>query len=205
MKPGPRTADSNFLRLCDLVSSDNLVCVTGAGISSKLPQKDDPSKTLPQWPELLETLLSEFRSSLPLEDVQDCKRLLRLDLTVRGKEWPTGRDLILAATIIRAANPTEFDQAFRKSVTNSDGSFSPTHKCIRDLDAAGILTSNYDSAHENAALEIGVTLSSMIPSDESALREALMLRKRPFISKRTARYRPNPNLFLPMHHIGKYS
>lgn len=183
MKAGPWITDGNFLRLCDLVSGDHLVCVTGAGISSRLRQKKDPSKTLPQWSELLESLLLKFRSLLSPEDIEDCERLLRLDSATRGKEWPTGRDLTLAATIIRTPKPVEFDLAFRESVTNEDGAFAPTHKCLLDLEPAGILTFNYDSGHENAALDAGFTLSPMIPSDEFALRNAIAFRNRPFYLK----------------------
>lgn len=174
----------SFGILCDVVASDKLVCVTGAGISSGLPQKLDPSKKLPQWPELLELLFLRFELRLSTQDRDDCRRLLRLDADKStAKEWPTGPELILCASILRKVDPAAFDLAFREAVTNQDGSFSPTHKLLLDLKPAGILTFNYDSGHENAAALAGIALKPMLPSTEAELVEALKTGTRPFYLK----------------------
>ena len=183
--------DDVFRLLCDLVASDTLVCVTGAGISSRLPQKADPAKTLPGWPALLEQLFATLGSRLSSQDRQDCERLLRIDPESRQldqsspekKQWPTGRDLILTASILRAVAPTEFDTAFRTAVTNADGSYSETHQVVLDLQPAGILTFNYDSGHENAGSAANRPLMPILPGDELALRAALTSRARPFYLK----------------------
>lgn len=183
MSSAPWRTNDNFLRLCDLVARGDLVCVTGAGISSVLFQKQNPSQKLPQWPQLLKSLLACFSSKLSSEDIQDCRRLLRIDPDPSDPPWPSGRELTMAASIIRAAQPADFDQAFRESITNTDNSFSETHTRLLDLDPAGILTFNYDSAHENAACDANVHLQPMTPSDEPMLREAVKHRRRPFYLK----------------------
>ncbi len=135
-----------FQQLCDLVAGDHLVCITGAGISSTLLQKADPARRVPQWPGLLSTLFDHFKDRLNSQDYEDCQRLLRLDSMSAGKEWPSGSDLILAASILRAVSPKEFDTVFRNAVTNVDGSFAELHSVIIDLQPNGIITFNYDSA-----------------------------------------------------------
>jgi len=166
-----------------LVAGDKLVCITGAGISSRLAQKADPSKTVPQWPGLLEALFRTFEERLGDADRDDCLRLLRLDRGGPGKEPPSGRDLILAASILRAVSPAEFDTAFRTAVTNADGSFSENHSVLLEVKPAGILTFNYDSGHENAARASGIPLEPLMAGDEAALRQALAQPRRPFYLK----------------------
>lgn len=172
-----------FQLLCDLVAGDKLVCITGAGISSKLPQKSDPAKYVPQWPGLLENLYNIFEKQLSDLDRQDCRRLLRLDSPAATRESPAGPDLILAASILRSVSPSEFDKRFREAVTNADKSFSDTHSVLLDMQPAGILTFNYDSGHENSALAKGFPLHPMVPSNEAELRDALSKSKRPFYLK----------------------
>ena len=61
-----RHNDLAFRRLCDLVASDRLVCVTGAGISTGL-QRDD-GEALPNWWTLLDKLRGELRSQIDATD-----------------------------------------------------------------------------------------------------------------------------------------
>lgn len=169
-----------FESLCDLVAGDTLVCVTGAGISMGLPLDGDPTRTLPSWTGLLRGLHARLQPLLAAADREDCERLLRLP---PGADMPTGRELIMAASILRGADPADFDQAFRAAVRNAADSTSPVHRVLLELRPAGILTFNYDTGHENAAAAAGSSLRAMLPGDEAALREALSTPRRPFYLK----------------------
>lgn len=47
----PWRKDKNFIKLCDIVASNKLICLTGAGISKKLTLKN--GGTAPDWRDLL--------------------------------------------------------------------------------------------------------------------------------------------------------
>lgn len=157
-------------------------------LESATPKKE-PTKKVPQWPGLLEELFEAQKSRLSDQARQDCERLLRISSSSppasspSAKDWPSGPDLILVASILREVKPAEFDIAFREAVTNADNSYSETHLKLLDLLPAGILTFNYDSAHENSARTKGIALRPMTPGDEDLLRRALISSDRPFLLK----------------------
>lgn len=166
-----------FGLLCDLVATDSLVCVTGAGISRSLERKT-PSPTgetkLPGWIPLLRELFEAVKSKMDPTVAQSVTRLLspdderhpvielqrlanqvplRDEITEQlGKIGPaiTSRELITAATLIRQVDPRGFDAAFRVAVTEAPGQTSETHRALLELEPRGVVTFNYDQAHETA-------------------------------------------------------
>jgi hypothetical protein len=138
-------SDKAFNALCNIVFEDQLVCLTGAGISRNLKRKADPRKTIPGWWELLEELKTQFPPRD--QDREDVEKLLK-EFNAPGK-W-----LILAADFLRdgASDPNEFDRYVQRAVEvvpDGDGSTSDAHRAIAELNPRGILTFNYDHGHEN--------------------------------------------------------
>lgn len=176
-----------FRKLCDLVASDRLVVITGAGISSQLRQKSNPAKKLPQWWDLLKALFVDFGPRLVAEDRKDCERLLQIGsyLPKRKTPSPTGKELILAASILRQVDRIKFDDRFRRKITPKPGSFSETHAAICELQPMGVLTFNYDDAHESAwrVYAPNLRLKAILPHNESKLRDTLTSGARPFYIK----------------------
>ncbi len=114
-------------------------------------------RTLPGWIPLLRELLEEFGAQMSDEDERSARRLLApgderpaarsLDEFIRGASsattpaaalgWlealgPTigSRELILAASLIRKADPVAFDRRFREAVAEKPGQCSDTHLAI---------------------------------------------------------------------------
>jgi hypothetical protein len=134
--------DEAFSRLCDIVASDKLVCLTGAGISSPLRHINDREKGLPQWGELLNTLRNEFSDTLAKNDKMDVRRLLH--------KKASSDELIQAATILSRGREEGFDKRIREAVTHEPEATTRTHEALLKIYPRGILTFNYDLAHENA-------------------------------------------------------
>lgn len=133
-----------FQSLCNIIVSNRLVCLTGAGISLDIKRKSDLGRSLPSWLELVQTLRTKF----PLTNQKDNEDV---DLLL-AKDAP-GDWLIEAATIIRKNNPSEFDAAVRQAVEatdDPDGATSKTHRAIAALKPRGIMTFNYDLGHEKS-------------------------------------------------------
>lgn len=168
---------AEFKTLCDLVATDALVCVTGAGISRSLKRKE-PSPTgettLPGWIPLLRELFEAVRQRMEPHSADSVARLLSSDderpavvklgelagqhvnrdefVDQLRKLGPViaSRELITAATLIRQADPAGFDTAFSKAVTEAPGATTETHRALLELEPRGIVTFNYDQAHESA-------------------------------------------------------
>lgn len=150
--------------LCEVVASDNLVCITGAGISRTLIRDD--GHRLPDWKSLLVELFDQFKHRLATADQDDCE-------TILAEAEPAGSRLIEVASIIRTVHPNEFDRALRKLTTPRLGEIGSTHRALRNLYSRGILTFNYDDGHENAANEVGIPLQVFLPTDEGEMTDAL--------------------------------
>lgn len=184
MPANPWHDQRSFRLLCDLVASDRLVCLTGAGISVNLPQADNPSKKLPGWRDLLEQLSRRLRSKLNEVDRRDCDQLLN---PCSGAGPISGRHLIMAASILRAASPKEFDKVFRRAIRTVEGSYSDTHAALLEMRPRGVVTFNYDNAHEAAAqkaLAEPVPFQLLLPRDEEAFAQALSGKlEQPFLLK----------------------
>ncbi|MCM1414479.1 MAG: SIR2 family protein, partial [bacterium] len=134
------TRMEEFNILCEIVMQNRLVCLTGAGISKNLELQD--GTTAPDWKELLDKLAKKLNDKLDKEQKKDIKNLLAKNAT--------GEQMIEAATILKRADKKLFDQSFVNAVKLKEGIFSPTHKCLLELCPNGIITYNYDEAHENA-------------------------------------------------------
>lgn len=157
--------------LQDLLSSDHHVFITGAGISRALRQRSEPSEQLPGWPELLDRLALRFGDRLSDRDKDDCRTLLDA-----GASSPEPQELIQAASILRSAAGEDFPEALADLTTPVDGSTTAMHEVLWELDARGIITFNYDPAHENAANRAGLPLITCLPHDEDDLAELVASR-----------------------------
>ncbi|HEX7279831.1 MAG TPA: SIR2 family protein, partial [Solirubrobacterales bacterium] len=179
MTPSSWRSSEVFEILCDQVASDHLVCMTGAGISGGLLRRRRLGRgpeTLPGWPQLLGELFASLRTQMPADDSADTERLL-------SSENIGSDELILAASLIRRANPKKFDRRFRRAITSRTGQYSPTHMQLLDLQPRGIMTFNYDGGHE-AALEKAsrpyVLLNPVISESELLFRRQIERRLQDF-------------------------
>lgn len=184
-----------FGTLCDLVASDHLVCMTGAGISREMRRKHrkpggDP--LLPSWLQLLRELLAQFAPRMSAENVRSAERLLDpederpparefydiVQKSLSGAQRSEAlqslerlgpaigsSELILAATLIRRADRKAFDQLFREAVTEEPGQCTVTHEALLDLVPRGILTFNYDGGHDEACRRAGCAYEVINPTD----------------------------------------
>lgn len=199
-------SSTEFAMLCDLVASDHLVCMTGAGISRGL-LRETPSPAgddrLPSWIELLRELLEQFQGGMtpdgatyawelldPVDEraaAYNLRSILERESDLPKKAEALGqlqqlgpiigsRELILAASLIRAAQPEEFDKRFRAAVTEAPGQFSDTHRSILALNPRGIMTFNYDGGHEASCIDIKqeyVLLNPVSNGSSERLRDAI--------------------------------
>lgn len=149
--------EPNFVKLCDFVAKGNLICLTGSGISRGLRLKNN--SCAPDWNELLHSIMKSVDADLSNEERNDLNELLT-------KKAP-GENLIEASSILYAKNEDSFLEALANSVDLMPGETSLTHKRILDLHPKGILTYNYDSAHENAIAQnpCGGKWKIILPSD----------------------------------------
>ena len=172
----PWRSQQAFDILCNIIASDSLVCITGAGVSFGL-RRADGTGNLPGWKDLLKSLFEELKSNIADQDLPDCESILTEDR-------PPGSRLIELASIIRKNNEQEFDELFRPLVTPEQGGFSDTHAGLLKLQPRGIITFNYDSGHENAAKDMSLPLDVFLPTDEDKFTSALNQRlSRPFLLK----------------------
>lgn len=155
----PWRKDENFIKLCDIVASNKLICLTGSGISKNLLLKD--GKSAPDWKDLLLEINDRINSgprNLEKNQEQDLKKLL--------SRKPSGEQLIEAASMLYNIDKDVFDKSLRESVDLKVGQTSDVHRKLLDLKPRGILTYNYDVAHENALNERGAkNWSTILPAD----------------------------------------
>jgi hypothetical protein len=147
-----------FSRLCDLVASDRLVCLTGTGVSAKVPRASE-GRPLPSWPQLIRELRDVVYSSVDPAALREVDEIL-------DSVWPSGRLLIQAAALLREASPEKFDEALLSAVTSKPGATSDTHLALCGLRPRGVMTFNYDSAHEAAAEGAGFEYKVLTPAVE---------------------------------------
>lgn len=138
--------DNAFKMLCDFVAEGNLICLTGSGISRGLKLKN--SKRAPDWNELLKELKDSLKGSF--EDSDDYDNLT--ELLVNNAP---GENLIEASSILYNVDKEAFLDTLVRSVDLEENETSETHKRLLDLQPKGILTYNYDTAHENAFSQKG--------------------------------------------------
>ena len=153
--------DSQFLKLCDFVAKGNLICLTGSGISKGLKLKND--SYAPDWNELLRNIMKSVNDNLSETERSDLDELLIDDAP--------GENLIEASSILYSKDEDGFLKALADSVDLMPNETSLTHKRILDLYPQGILTYNYDSAHENAIAQNSNRgkWSIVLPSDNAQI------------------------------------
>ena len=154
-------SDPNFVKLCDFVAQGNLICLTGSGISKGLRLKN--SGCAPDWNELLRNIMKSVN-----DDLSDTERSDLDELLVQNAP---GENLIEASSILYSKNAEGFLTALADSVDLMPRETSLTHKRILDLSPQGILTYNYDSAHENAIAQNSCCRewNVILPSDNAQI------------------------------------
>ncbi len=165
-----------FKKLCDAVAENNLVCLTGAGISKGLVLKN--GERAPDWQELLENIKSAVGN-----DFSDTEKD---DLNIILSNNPSGENLIEASSILCSKNRKVFLKALSDAVDLKEGQTSLTHKRLLDLLPKGILTYNYDNAHETAIKKAKANnkWKIILPSDEHSIVEELKSNlNKPFLFK----------------------
>jgi len=129
------------------------------------------------WADLLRRLYRDCREDLSEDDRRDCRAIL-------SEGSPPGSRLIEAASILRRAAGRNFDQQVRRANTPAAGTFTETHESVLSLRPRGIVTFNYDDAHESAARKGGNSLRVLLPTLEAGLRTALREKlQHPFLLK----------------------
>lgn len=160
--------DNNFAKICDMVAKNDLICFTGAGISTTLKLKN--GGTAPNWKDLLTTL------SQSIDELSDCEKK---DIKILLSGNPSGDRLIEASSILYNKDKEKFLNTLQKSVTLEDGATSETHKTILALRPRGILTYNYDNGHENSIQSLPSNVKkeyfpeTVLPSDDKKIKELL--------------------------------
>lgn len=118
---------------------------------------------MPSWVELLRELETQLAPHLKKPHADACRRLLRPG----SPEDPVdSRTLITAATLLRSVDPNRFDRVFQRLVTAEPGCFSDAHNVLLDLQPRGIMTFNYDEAHESSCKKRGLAYRLLVPHDD---------------------------------------
>lgn len=133
-------SDPNFIKLCDFVAMGELICLTGSGISKGLRLKNGTGA--PDWFRLLQAIRAQLEDRLTDNE--------RLDLDILLTKHSPGEHMIEASSILYHLDPEAFMQALADSVDLEKDATSPVHRRLLELAPKGILTYNYDAAHENA-------------------------------------------------------
>lgn len=117
--------DDSFIKLCDAVATNNLVCLTGAGISKEL--RLESGSTMPGWKELLINIKKIYENKNLLEEAQknDLNELLE------GKS--PGENLIECASILYNIDKDIFNEEFCNCVNLEKGATSKVHKELLNL------------------------------------------------------------------------
>jgi hypothetical protein len=164
--------------LSDLIHGDRLVCLTGAGISLNLRLKNDPERKIPDWFGLVTTLYHEACTERQQELAADPRARRDLEaLLKRDQHKVTSQDIIQAASILhKFFAGSEFDSRVKRAVTPEPGQTSEAHRAILDLRPRGVITWNYDDAHETALAERNLDWGQpLLPWDEQGLIDAIRI------------------------------
>lgn len=140
---------SAFATLCDVIASDRLVWMTGAGISQNVVRESDGGE-VPGWKGLLTEVLKAREAAIGIAPELGTN----LQALLAGK--PPGRQLIEAATLLER-DWDDFDTAIRNAVRPADkqpkeveASQKAIHDALLNVQPRGIVTLNYDDLHERA-------------------------------------------------------
>ncbi len=158
-------SDPNFIKLCDFTARGDLILLTGSGISKGLALKNGSGA--PDWYRLLLGIREKLEDRLT--DSQ------RLDLDILLTKQSPGEHMIEASSILYHQDPELFLQALADSVDLQEGATSLAHRRLLELQPVGILTYNYDCAHENAIAQDPACgkWETLLPSDNDRIVEIL--------------------------------
>jgi len=170
----------SFIQLCDLVANNNLICLTGSGVSKRLRNK--AGDELPSWFELLTKIKMAIEksctASFSATEKADLKKLIR--------KKASGDELIEASSILHEKDKDTFRSVLKDSVDLKEKSFSATHMELLSLCPRGIITYNYDVGHENALDAINKLgeWEIILPDDKEKMIELIRSGlKKPFLLK----------------------
>lgn len=166
-----------FDLLVEAIIQENSVFFTGAGISRPLKTEANPAKALPSWKELVEDLMIFYQSSLSGNEIKDIKTILK-------DKDATGSHIIEAASIIEnKVNPGDFKSKIVELTTPKIGTTTSAHRKITELRPRGIVTFNYDEAHENS-FNADYSPQKIIPFNADEMLSSLKNRfNKPFLFK----------------------
>lgn len=154
-----------FETLCDAISDDRLVIVTGSGVSLDLRCAADPTKSLPNWTDLLHHIRNAHQSTLSVNRLDEVDQLI-----AAGKV--SAEYLIEAAEILREEiGEPQFRQTVVQATTPVDKTTTNTHRALEKLSPRGFVTFNYDQGHEN--VKSGRRLVRMTYADRAKLTEVV--------------------------------
>jgi len=162
-------ASPAFPLLADLIAQDNLVAVTGAGISYGLHRKGG-SDGVPGWEDLLRRIHKHMTASLDkcLND--------EISFVLGDSPIPT-QCLLECASRLREVDPKAYEDELLAQVTPEPGQFSETHSALEKLNPRGIITFNYDDCHEAAhRAEYGKSPLVLTPYTENSIVKQLAAR-----------------------------
>lgn len=145
-----------FKMLCDAVVENKLICLTGSGISKNLRLKDG-SGCAPDWKELLQRIYKKVEYKLSEFERENIVDLLSDDAI--------GEQLIEASSILYKADEESFANALVAAAELKDNETSKTHEALLNLSPLGIMTYNYDIAHENAINQKGLEWEVLLPAN----------------------------------------
>ena len=156
--------------LRDAAAQGRLVLLTGAGISCNLERADGGGR-LPTWGQLVRSLRDRAdKSSFSVPKQQLLADLLPDDVL----EKLPGDVLIEASELLQEGFASgEFEATIASTCREKEGECSETHRAIAGLKPSGIITFNYDRAHEFAFHERTIKFQPLLYNDESTLRALL--------------------------------
>jgi hypothetical protein len=175
------TRDGIIDELRDAAAVGRLLVVTGAGISAGL--KRPKRGSLPNWGQLVQALR---RRADPARIDAEKEQLLDVLLPAGALSELNGDVLIEASEILQAGFDTgEFEKTIARLCRERDGECSDTHVAITELEPVGVVTFNYDRAHEEAFRRVGVSVNSIHYGEDAKLKALLAGRNsdRPYVLK----------------------
>ena len=156
-------------KISDILAGGNFIVFTGSGISSNLKVKGS-GKKMPQWHELIERLGEQFKDRFSSNAYEEFQMLLH--------PTATSEELIEAASILSESDidPSDFDEAIRDQITPEENQESEVHSAILKLAPRGIVTLNFDTAHEDSIKNKDNWKTIQSPDDEEGILELIRSR-----------------------------
>lgn len=136
--------NKEFGNLCDVICGNELIVITGAGVSVGLKTKEDPTKKLPNWKDLVTGIYETHKAIFSDEARSD------FDTLMDGADISNEYIIESAEVLCREIGDEEFFKNVISATCLEDNSKSKVHELILSLQPKGIITFNYDKGHENA-------------------------------------------------------